>query len=507
MNDSHPDPAWRRFLGRFIPALRGPRRLTVEDVTVVDRSMLRRAIGGTVVGNLMEWYDIGVYGYLAVIIGRMFLPDATDAAQSLFSLGVFAVTFVARPLGGIVLGQLGDRLGRQRILAFTLIMMATATFLIGALPDFSVIGVWAPILLIVLKLVQGFSTGGEYAGATTFITEYAPDKRRGFYASLLDMGSYFGFAVGAAFVSVLQLTLSEDAMDGFAWRIPFLVALPLGLIAIYFRLRIEDTPAFQEAHDAQIASEEQAKSSPDAPKGVLALVRSYWRELLTAFLLVAAANTVGYALTSYMPTYLTGTLGYDEVHGTLLTLPVLVIMSACIPLTGMLSDRVGRRTVLFIGSISAIVLSVPAFLFMMHGAVWSTLVGLFLLAFPVTFYVANLASSLPALFPTSSRYGGMGISYNLAVALFAGTAPVVMEALVQLTGSDLAPAYYVIGTSIAGFVAVVFLRESARRPLPGAMPSVATEEEAVELVETQDSNPDIDLDELFPERLEGAAGE
>lgn len=496
------EPAWRRVLGRFIPGLRGPRRLTVDDVTVVDKPMLRKAIAGTVVGNLMEWYDIGVYGYLAVIIGRMFLPDASEGAQALFSLGVFAVTFVARPLGGIILGQLGDRLGRQRVLAFTLIMMATATFLIGVLPDYSVIGAWAPILLIALKLAQGFSTGGEYAGATTFITEYAPDRRRGFYASLLDLGSYMGFAIGAAFVSILQLTLSPETMDGFAWRIPFLVALPLGLIAIYFRLKIEDTPAFQEAKEHADAAAAEARASADAPKGILDLVRSYWRELLTAFVLVAAANTVGYALTSYMPTYLTGTLGYDEVHGTLLTLPVLVLMSLCIPLTGALSDRIGRRRVLFIGSISAIVLVVPSFLLMMHGAIWSTLTGLILLAFPVTFYVANLASALPALFPTSSRYGGMGISYNLSVALFAGTAPFIMEALVQVSGSALAPAFYVIATSIAGFIAIAVLRESARQPLPGAMPSVASEEEARELVRTQDDNPDLDLDELFPERLD-----
>ncbi|WP_336660428.1 MFS transporter [Leucobacter sp. USHLN153] len=506
MSSSQRPPApWRSWIDRIAGRRREPRRLTVDDVTVVDRPMLRRAVGGAVVGNIMEWYDIGIYGYLAVIIGRVFLPDASDAAQSLFSLGVFAVTFIARPLGGVILGQLGDRLGRQKVLAFTLIMMASATFLIGVLPDYSVIGAFAPILLIVLKLAQGFSTGGEYAGATTFITEYAPDRKRGFYASLLDMGSYFGFAIGAAFVSILQLTVSETGMEGFGWRIPFLVALPLGLIAVYFRLKIEDTPTFQAAQDAAEHASDEAQAAADAPKGVFALIRAYWRELLTAFVLVAAANTVSYALTSYMPTYLTQTLGYDETHGTLLTLPVLVLMALCIPLTGRLSDRIGRRAVLFIGAGSAIVLAVPSFLFMMHGEVWSTLVGLALLAIPVTFYVANLASSLPALFPTSSRYGGMGISYNLAVALFAGTAPVIMESLVQASGSSLAPAFYVIGTSVAGFIAVVVLKESARKPLPGAMPSVMTDTEAVRLVETQDTNPHIILDELFPERAEQRA--
>ena len=474
------------------------RRLKVDDVTVVNKKTLRTAIGGTVVGNLMEWYDVGVYGYVAVIIGKLFIPDSVGSTvQTLFSLGVFAVTFVARPLGGIVLGQLGDRIGRQKVLFFTLAMMALSTFLIGVLPSYSVIGAFAPILLVLLKLVQGFSTGGEYAGATTFITEYAPDRRRGFYSSLLDMGSYFGFAIGAAFVSILQITLGSDPMEGFGWRIPFLVALPLGAIAMWFRSHIEDTPAFKEAQEAQAAHEAAAEGGEDAPKGVGRLIRTYWRELLVAFVLVSAANTAGYALTSYMPTYLTGTLGYDEVHGNLLTLPVLVIMSCCIPLTGLLSDKIGRRKVLFVGSISAIVLAVPAFLFMMHGATWSTLLGLFLLAFPVTFYVANLASSLPALFHTTSRYGGMGISYNLAVAIFGGFAPFIMEALVAMTGSSLSPAFWVMGTSVAGFIAVLFLRESARRPLMGSMPAVASEEEAEELVRTQEENPDLPMDEIF----------
>jgi len=486
--------ARRRFIDRLRPRRH---RLRVEDVNVVDESMLKKAIGGTVVGNIMEWYDVGVYGYLAVIIGKLFLPDASSAAQTLFSLGVFAVTFVARPLGGIVLGQLGDRVGRQKILVFTLLMMALSTFGIGVLPDYSVWGAAAPALLVVLKLLQGFSTGGEYAGATTFITEYAPDRRRGFYASLLDMGSYFGFAIGAAFVSVLQLTLDDNAMEGFAWRLPFLVALPLGVIALWFRSRIEDTPAFREAQEAAERAGDEARNAPDAPKGVGALVKAYWRELLVAFLLVSAANTVGYALTSYMPTYLTETLGYDPVHGNLLTIPVLVIMSLCIPLTGKLSDKVGRRTVLFIASIGAMVLPVPAFLFMMHGAVWSTLVGLFILSFPVAFYVANLASSLPALFPTSSRYGGMGLSYNLAVAIFGGFAPFIMQALVTATGLALAPAFWVMLTSVAGLVSVCFLKESARKPLPGALPSVETPAEAAELVATQEENPDLDLVDLF----------
>ncbi|MBT2515405.1 MFS transporter [Arthrobacter sp. ISL-30] len=480
------------------------RRLKVSDVNVVDQPMLKKALGGTIVGNTMEWYDVGVFGYLITTMGPVFLPEADKSVQTLFLLGTFAATFIARPLGGVVFGWLGDKMGRQKVLAATLILMAASTFAVGLLPGYAQIGIWAAALLVLLKLVQGFSTGGEYAGATTFVSEYAPDKRRGFFASFLDMGSYIGFALGAALVSVLQLTLGQSAMEEWGWRLPFLIAGPLGLIAVYFRNKIEESPQFQATLDAQEAMAADAAASDDAvAKGPIGIVKAYWRQILLAMILAAAANTVGYALTSYMPTYLTDSKGYDPIHGTLLTIPVLVVMSLCIPLTGRLSDRIGRRPVLWIGAGSAVAFAVPAFMLIGIGNLWSTLAGLSLIAFPVTFYVANLASALPALFPTSSRYGGMGIAYNFSMAIFGGTTPFIIQGLIEATGDDMAPAYYLMGTSVIGAVAIYFLRESARRPLPGSMPSVDTAEEAHELVATQHENPLIDLDEMpFDDVLE-----
>lgn len=479
------------------PKLLARRRLKVSDVNVVDQPMLKKALGGTIVGNTMEWYDVGVFGYLITTMGPVFLPEADAKVQTLFLLGTFAATFIARPLGGVIFGWLGDKIGRQKVLAATLMLMAASTFAVGLLPGYAQIGIWAAALLVVLKLIQGFSTGGEYAGATTFVSEYAPDKRRGFFASFLDMGSYLGFALGAALVSVLQLTLGQTAMEEWGWRLPFLLAGPLGLIAVYFRSKIEESPQFQATLDAQ---EDQAKGAAAgdeaAVKGPLGIVKAYWRSLIVAMILVAAANTAGYALTSYMPTYLTESKGYDPVHGTLLTIPVLVIMSLCIPLTGKLSDRIGRRPVLWIGALSTVVLAAPAFMLIGIGSIWSTLAGLALVAFPVTFYVANLASALPAQFPTASRYGAMGIAYNFAVAIFGGTTPFIVAALISATGNDMMPAYYLMVTSAIGAVAIYFLKESAQRPLPGSMPSVDTQAEARELVATQDENPLIDLDEL-----------
>lgn len=479
------------------PKILGRRRLKESDVNVVDQPMLKKALGGTIVGNTMEWYDVGVFGYLITTMGPVFLPESDPTTQTLFLLGTFAATFIARPLGGVVFGWMGDKMGRQKILAATLMLMAASTFAIGLLPGYAQIGLWAAALLVLLKIVQGFSTGGEYAGATTFVSEYAPDKRRGFFASFLDLGSYMGFAIGAALVSALQLTLGQDVMEDWGWRIPFLIAGPLGIIAIYFRTRIEESPQFQATLDAQEDLAKHAASSDGATaKGPVGIVKAYWRSIIVAMVLVAAANTAGYALTSYMPTYLTESKGYDPVHGTLLTIPVLVVMSLCIPLTGKLSDRIGRRPVLWIGAVSTVVLAIPAFLLIGVGEIWSTLAGLGLIAFPVTFYVANLASALPAQFPTSSRYGAMGIAYNFSVAIFGGTTPFIVAALISATGNDMMPAYYLMATSAIGAVAIYFLKESARRPLPGSMPSVDSQAEARELVATQDENPLLDLDEL-----------
>ncbi|MET3637755.1 MFS transporter [Curtobacterium oceanosedimentum] len=474
-----------------------PRRLRVSDVTVVDKSMMRRAVSGMVVGNTMEWYDVGVYGYLAVTMGKVFLPTAEPSVQILFSLGVFAATYVARPLGGIVFGRLGDRLGRQKVLATTLVLMASSTFLIGVLPAWSTIGAVAPVVLVVLKLAQGFSTGGEYAGATTFVTEYAPDRRRGFFASILDFGSYMGFALGATVVTVLQVTLGDERMTAWGWRLPFLLAGVIGVVAIWFRLRIEESPVFQATQAAQeAAASDREAAEGGRPANVLVMVRDHWRPIVIAIMLVGASNTVGYALTSYMPTYLTDSLGYSAIDGTLLTIPVLVLLAVMLPVAGRLSDRIGRRTVMWIGAGTTVVLAVPAFLLIGHGAQWSTLAGLGLLALMTALWVSNQAASLPALFPTSTRYGGMGFAYNIAIAVFGGTTPLIVQALLTATGDQLAPAYFLVAMSIVGAIGVFCMRESSQRPLPGSMPAVESEDEARELVLTQDTNPNLDLGDL-----------
>ncbi|WP_045730262.1 MFS transporter [Pseudarthrobacter chlorophenolicus] len=482
------------------------RRLKISDVNVVNQHTLKKALGGTIVGNTMEWYDVGVFGYLITTMGPVFLPEADKAVQNLFLLGTFAATFIARPLGGIFFGWLGDKIGRQKVLAMTLMIMAAATFAVGLLPGYSVLGIWAAVLLVVLKLVQGFSTGGEYSGATTFVCEHAPDRRRGFYVSFLDMGSYLGFAAGGLVVSVLQLVLGQEQMEAWGWRLPFLVAGPLGAVAVYFRMKIEESAAFKATMEAEAVAATHPETGEELrPVGPLGILKAHWRPILLAMILAAAANTVAYALTSYMPTYLTSNKGYSEVDGTLLTIPVLVAMALCIPFTGRLSDRFGRRKVLWIGALSTAVFAIPAFLAIAAHSVPMTFLGLALIAFPVAFSVPNLASALPALFPTEHRYSAMGIAYNFAVAIFGGTAPFIIAALIELTGNDMTIAYYLMGVAVIAAVAIYFLPESAGRHLPGSMPSVDSQEEARRLVENQDNDPLLDLESLpFEESFEAA---
>lgn len=474
-----------------IPSASGAPRLAVDDVIVVDKKRVRTAIGGTVVGNFMEWFDFGIYGYLAVTLTAVFASDVPAPWGLLVTLLGFAISFLVRPFGGFVLGPLGDRIGRQKVLFLTMAMMAAATALIGILPTSAQIGLWAIIPLYLLKMVQGFSTGGEYAGATTYVSEFSPDKRRGFWSSWLDVGSYVGFAAGASAVAITTaITTSisgENAMTDYGWRIPFLLAIPLGIVAIYFRLRIPETPAFEQSGTVEVDADD-----PMARQGLVGIVRHHWKALLIGIALVAATNTAGYALTSYMPTYLEKEVGVSNLSAAIATVPVLLIMSATLPLIGRLSDRIGRKPVYAIAAGSALVLLVPAFLIMQIGELWAVIIALFMAAVPVAFYVAISASALPALFPTASRFGAMAVAYNVAVSLFGGTTPLFSQALIDLTGNTLMPAFYIMFFAALGLVALLSMRETAKRPLLGSLPTVETPAEAEALVERQDDDPLID---------------
>jgi len=306
-----------------------------------------------------------------------------------------------------------------------------------------------------------------------------------------------GFAVGAATVVACQVLLGSEGMLAGGWRIPFLVALPLGMVALWFRLKIDESPTFEQTQAMEAVTQEET------PKGVLATIRAHWRPILIAMALVGATNTAGYSLTSYMPSYLETTHGYSTLQASLATIPALVALSVGVPFVGKLSDRIGRKPVYGIATVSTLVLTAPAYMMMANEKLVT--VSMVMLAFSVLFYVSVSASSLPALFPTASRYGAMAIAYNLSASLFGGTAPMIGEMLVKQTGVAIAPAFYTMFFAALGGIAMLCMKESARKPLPGSMPTVASEAEAHELVATQDENPDIVHEDLPFEQHEAMA--
>lgn len=463
------------------PNRQGRRRLTSDDVTVVEESQLKRAVAAAALGNGMEWFDFGVFAYLTTTLAKVFYPSLSPTLSVILTFATFTAAFIVRPIGGAVFGPLGDRIGRQKVLAVTMIMMAAGTFAIGFLPDFNTIGVWAPLLLLLARLVQGFSTGGEYGGAATFIAEYSPDKRRGFMGSWLEFGTLGGYVLGASLVTVLQFAMPEDTLLSWGWRIPFLVAGPLGLVGLYLRLKLEETPAFQK-------QQEEAAEREHVKVPFIRLFAENWRALIVCIGLVLVFNVTDYMLLSYMPTYLTSTLGRDATNGLILVIVVMVLMMAVISMGGRLSDRFGRRPVLFAGCIGFLVLSWPALKLVQSESTPLVFVGLLILGLVLVTFTSTMPSTLPALFPTIIRYGALAIAFNVSVSLFGGTTPLVTESLVAWATSngyswanDI-PAFYLMIAAVIGLVAVWFTKESANVPLLGSGPSVATEEEAEELI-------------------------
>ncbi|MFR9794890.1 MFS transporter [Streptomyces sp. MS06] len=474
-----------RALFRAVRRRRNP-PLRRTDITVTDEDSVRRAVKAASLGNAMEWFDFGIYSYLAVTIGHVFFPSGNDTVQLLSSFATFAVSFLVRPLGGMVFGPMGDRIGRKKVLALTMIMMAVGTFSIGLIPSYDVIGFGAPALLILFRLVQGFSTGGEYGGASTFIAEYAPDRRRGYFGSFLELGTLAGYVGASGLVTVLTALLGSDGVEAWGWRVPFLVAGPIGLVGLYLRLRLDETPAFRKLEGESAHRASEAAAVETAAKGDLAVIfRQYWPTLILCICLVGAYNVTDYMLLSYMPTYLSDEMGYSEAHGLSLLIATMIVLMLILNQVGRLSDRVGRKPLLMTGMLGFLVLSLPAFLLVEQGGPAAVSAGMLMLGLSLVCLLGTMSAALPALFPTPVRYGGLSVGYNLSASLFGGTTPLVITALISVTGSDLMPAYYSMAAALVGVVAVAFMKETAGKPLDGSPPAVATRQEAAALVAEQ----------------------
>lgn len=419
------------------------------------RTEMRRYMIAGSIGTFVEWYDYGSYGYLATLIALVFFPEISTSAGLMATFAVFAISFFIRPLGGIIWGHFGDKIGRKQMLSLSILIMSGSTFLIAFLPSYAMVGMLAPVLLLVLRVVQGFSAAGEYAGAGAFVAEYAPKHRRGLFVSIVPASTALGLLAGSLLVTLMTATLSHDQMLSWGWRVPFLIAGPLGLVGRYIRTHLEDTPAFRE-----LEQEHQVEQAPF----VKSITRNR-RETLIA-LGVTCLNAVGfYIVLSYMPTYLLTEVHMPETEAFLVSTVTAAAYVLLIFGMGWLSDRFGRKPMLIIASVLFIVLSVPLFM-LLHSL---TLIGIIGVQIVFGAMLAandgNLACFVSEIFPTDVRYSGFGFTFNVANALFGGTAPFVATWLISATGNSLAPAGYVMAAAVVALVAVLFAKETAARDL------------------------------------------
>ncbi|MGB2948671.1 MAG: MFS transporter [Rhodococcus sp. (in: high G+C Gram-positive bacteria)] len=436
-----------------------------HDLSPDESKILHRAVGGSALGNAVEWFDYAVYGYLAVYIAANFFPSEDGGASLLSTFAVLAASFIIRPIGGIVLGPLGDRIGRQKVLVLTITLMSLATATIGLLPTFDTIGILAPILLLMCRLVQGFSTGGEYGGAAVFMAEYAPDKRRGFFGSFLEFGTLAGTVTGATLVTLLNLGLGDETMEAWGWRIPFLVTLPLGIVALWLRTRLDDPPVFAEAkaEGGTVSTEGAAGGAIESLKFTL----TYWQRILILMGFVLLLNIAYYTVLTFLPTYLSDTLGHSTTQSNFTLVVIMLIMMAIISPIGALSDRIGRKPLLLAACVGFFVFSVPLFLLIINTGLVGQSIALLGLGLLLVTMTSCISSTLPALFPTQVRYGGFAIGYNLSTSLFGGTAPLILTFLIDKTGSNLIPGWYMMLAAAITFVPILLMPETAGRSLRG----------------------------------------
>ena len=386
-------------------------RLMNSTPQTEEQAVVRKVAVSSFLGNFIEWFDYASYSYFATTIALAFFPTDNHTVAMLQTFGVFALSFILRPIGALFWGSYGDKKGRKAALAHSIMFMSGASFLIGCLPSYSVIGVGAPILLLLLRMVQGFSASGEYAGAATFLGEYAPTSKRGIYCSLIPASTAIGLLAGSTLATLMAANMNSSAMVGWGWRVPFLLAGPLGLIVLYIRAKLADSPVYQSMNDAL---ESKGAASADGQ--------------------IAAKS---------------GMFAY-----------VFMVFGI-----GHISDKFGRKKVLIGACVAFIVLTVPAFLILNASQFWPVLLVELAMCATLTANDGTLSSYLTETFPTSVRFTGFAFSFNLANAIFGGTASFIATGLIALTGSSIAPAWYMVGVAAIALVAMILSHENTDKDL------------------------------------------
>ena len=408
----------------------------------------RRAITAAGIGNVLEYYDFGIYGYLATVIARKFFPGSDGTAALLATFAAFGVGFLARPLGGIVLGRLGDIKGRKAAMVLTIVLMAVGTAGIGCIPEYASIGVMGPVLLVLCRILQGLSAGGEWGNSTAFIVEWSPPGRRGYFGSYSQASVVGGSLVSSGIAALLNTLFTAQQIDAWAWRLPFLLGIALLPIGLWLRRGIEETPRFRE--------EQQGVSSGLADLG------SPFLQMSRAFGFTILWTVCYYIMLTYLPTFTQKYAGMTPTASLWSNTIALLALMVAIPFTGALSDRIGRKGMLLFCCGAFVLLSYPGFVLMTSGLpIWGVVLVQVFFNLVISTFSGPGPAALVELFPTRSRTSLMSSSYALAVAIFGGFAPFIATWLIATTGTPLAPTYYLIAAALVSAITIATFRETA----------------------------------------------
>ncbi len=409
---------------------------------------IKRVIASTMVGNGLEWYDYALYGTFTALISKHFFPAGDDAVALIATFGIFAVGFLMRPIGAIFFGFIGDKYGRKNALSLSILMMAFPTACIGLLPTYSVIGIWAPILLTIIRLVQGVAIGGEFGGSIVYMVEHSTEKNKNLIGSLSIISMLIGLLAGAAISTGLSEFMTPEDFNSYGWRIPFILGFFIGIVGLYIRTKLDESPAFMDAKGAGHLCDRPVKEA----------IRHNYKEILLGMGIYLSVTIPFYIQTVFMNSFMVKYLGFPTRDALIIFTVSLLVMMVITPISAILCDKKDRENILKLVLITYILFAIPYIYLLDYKTFTFALISQMIFSAILAFYLAPIPTLMVDIFPCKTRYTGMSLSCNLAAAIFGGTAPMVITKLITSTDSNYPISYYVIFAAVVSFICITRVR-------------------------------------------------